>query len=83
MHRVLKPGGRTYIGGGFGNKELFESVSAEMIRKNPEWKEFAEKNMSEENRARFKIMLKDIRIPDYEIIEGRLVCPKCRAEALE
>jgi len=70
IYRILKPGGKTYIGGGFGNKELFESVSAEMIRKNPEWKEFARKNMSEENVNRFKTMLKDIGVPDYEVILG-------------
>lgn len=70
IYRVLKPGGRTYIGGGFGNKELFESVSAEMIRKNPEWKEFARKNMSDENVKRFKDMPADIGVPDYSIVSG-------------
>ena len=70
IYRVLKPGGKTYIGGGFGNKELFESVSAEMIRKNPEWKEFSKKNMSDENIKRFKDMLVDIGVPDYDIIHG-------------
>ena len=68
IYRVLKPGGKTYIGGGFGNKDIFESVSAEMIRKNPEWKEFAEKNMSDENVLRFKTMLEDINVPEYEVI---------------
>ncbi|EHQ36124.1 class I SAM-dependent methyltransferase [Methanoplanus limicola] len=70
IYRILKPGGKTYIGGGFGNKELFESVSAEMIRKNPEWEEFSRKNMSDENIKRFKDMLVDIGVPDYDIIHG-------------
>ncbi|UUX92587.1 class I SAM-dependent methyltransferase [Methanoplanus endosymbiosus] len=70
IYRILKPGGKTYIGGGFGNKELFESVSAKMIRKNPKWKEFNRKNISEENVTRFKNMLEDIGVPDYEVILG-------------
>ena len=70
IYRVLKPGGRTYIGGGFGNRELAKCVSAEMIRKNPDWEEFSRKNMSDENVQIFKDMLEEIKIPDYNIVRG-------------
>ncbi|WP_254059036.1 class I SAM-dependent methyltransferase [Methanogenium sp. MK-MG] len=70
IYRVLKPGGMTYIGGGFGNKELRDEISATMIKKNPDWKEFNRKNISPENAERFQIMLDEIGVPKYEIILG-------------
>jgi ubiquinone/menaquinone biosynthesis C-methylase UbiE len=70
IYRVLKPGGKTYIGGGFGNRELRDSISAEMIRRNPDWKEFNRKNISPENAERFRTMLDEIGVPSYEIVYG-------------
>ena len=35
--RVLKPGGRAYIGGGLGPPELRESLRAQVHKHNPEW----------------------------------------------
>jgi len=70
IYRALKPGGRTYIGGGFGTKELRDEISAAMIKKNPEWKEFNRKNISPENVERFRTMLHEIGVQDYEIILG-------------
>jgi ubiquinone/menaquinone biosynthesis C-methylase UbiE len=70
IYRVLKPGGKTYIGGGFGNRALRDSISAEMIRRNPDWKEFNRKNISPENVERFRTMLDEIGVPSYEIIHG-------------
>ena len=70
VYRILKPGGKTYIGGGFGNKELRDEISAAMIKKNPEWKEFNKKNISPENVERFRAMLDEIGVPAYEIILG-------------
>ncbi|WP_459202194.1 class I SAM-dependent methyltransferase [Methanococcus sp. CF] len=70
IYRVLKPGGKTYIGGGFGNKELRDSISAEMIRRNPDWKEFNRKNISQENVERFRAVLDDIGVSTYELILG-------------
>ncbi|MDG6256873.1 MAG: class I SAM-dependent methyltransferase [Methanomicrobiaceae archaeon] len=70
IYRVLKPDGRTYIGGGFGNRELRDSISAEMIRRNPDWKEFNRKNISPENVARFRTVLEEIGVPSFDIIHG-------------
>jgi len=70
IYRVLRPGGKTYIGGGFGNRELLVSVSAAMIRKYPEWEEKNRKRMSPENLARFRTALEEIGVPAYEIISG-------------
>ena len=70
VYRILKPGGKTYIGGGFGNKELRDEISAAMIKKNPDWKEFNKKNISPENVERFRATLDEIGVPAYEIILG-------------
>ncbi|HDR72826.1 MAG TPA: class I SAM-dependent methyltransferase [Methanoculleus sp.] len=70
IYRVLKPGGTTYIGGGFGNRELRDAIAADMIRRNPDWKEFNEKNISPENVARFRTMLEEIGVPSFAIIYG-------------
>jgi ubiquinone/menaquinone biosynthesis C-methylase UbiE len=70
IYRVLKPGGRTYIGGGFGTRELRDSISAEMIRRNPDWKEFNRKNISPENAGRFRTVLEEIGVPSFDIIYG-------------
>ncbi len=36
--RILKPGGMAYIGGGFGNRELRDSIVAKMSENNPDWR---------------------------------------------
>ncbi len=36
--RVLKPGGMTYIGGGFGNAQLREDIVKTMSENNPDWR---------------------------------------------
>lgn len=36
--RVLKPGGMTYIGGGFGNAQLREDIVKTMSENNPNWR---------------------------------------------
>ncbi|WAI01701.1 class I SAM-dependent methyltransferase [Methanogenium organophilum] len=70
IYRILKPGGKTYIGGGFGNKDLRDEIATAMIKKNPDWEEFNRKNISPENVERFRTMLDEIGVPDYEIILG-------------
>ncbi len=37
IYRVLKPGGKTYIGGGLGNKELVEEIYEKMGKIDPSW----------------------------------------------
>ncbi|MDD5117915.1 MAG: class I SAM-dependent methyltransferase [Sulfuricurvum sp.] len=36
--RVLKPGGMAYVGGGFGNAKLRDSIVQTMSEKNPDWR---------------------------------------------
>ena len=52
IYRVLAPGGKTYVGGGFGTAELRDAVLAAMAKENPDWKSFRDKNLGPENRER-------------------------------
>ncbi len=51
--RILKPGGRSYIGGGFGNAELRDSIVEEMIRRDPDWEKKYRRNMSPDMKQTF------------------------------
>lgn len=67
--RVLAPGGATYIGGGFGSRELREQVIKEMAVRDPEWKCYAKK-MDEDGLDRFKNMFTEIGCGNhYRIID--------------
>ena len=70
IYRILKPGGKTYIGGGFGNAVLRDEISATMIKRNPDWKAFNKNNISPENLERFRAMLNEIGVPEYEMVLG-------------
>lgn len=37
IYRVLKPGGKTFIGGGLGTKELYNDIYKKMQKVNPGW----------------------------------------------
>lgn len=53
IERILKPGGKSYIGGGFGNKELRDRIVEEMIRRDPEWENKFKRNMSADMKQTF------------------------------
>jgi ubiquinone/menaquinone biosynthesis C-methylase UbiE len=69
IYRVLKPGGMTYVGGGFGTSELSRRIFAEMERRDSEWVNFR-KRMAEENRKEKAIrFLQGARIPAFDVID--------------
>ncbi|MDD4127036.1 MAG: class I SAM-dependent methyltransferase, partial [Methanomicrobium sp.] len=68
IYRVLKPGGKTYVGGGFGNKEIFYNVCCEMDMMNPDWSKMRKENLSTKNKIRFETALKDIGVENYRIL---------------
>lgn len=70
IHRVLAPGGATYIGGGFGNLELKEQVVAEMLKRNPKWDCYAKKKTGEDGHKKFADMFTKLGIESsYRIID--------------
>lgn len=63
VYRILAPGGRTYVGGGFGSASLLEAVSAEMRRENPDWQAFREKNLGPGNKKRIGGVIAELGFP--------------------
>ena len=63
IHRVLAPGGKTYVGGGFGTAELRDAVLVAMTKENPDWKDFRDKNLGPENQKRVVGILADLGLP--------------------
>lgn len=70
IHRVLAPGGATYIGGGFGSLELREKVVAEMLKRNPAWDCYAKKKTGADGKERFARMFEELGCQEnYHIID--------------
>jgi len=68
IYRVLRPGGRTFIGGGFGTPELRAAIVAQMRESNPTWEEMMKRNMGPQKDAEIKRCLEKALIPDVQII---------------
>ena len=68
IYRVLRPGGRSFVGGGFGTPALKEAITAKMRETDPSWEEKVRGNMGREKDAELRKCLKDTQIPDVEII---------------
>lgn len=72
IHRVLKPGGTTFIGGGFGNAVVKESIRLQMSARNQGKDQFGDKmraNLGPEMRARFEQGLRMAAINQYRILQ--------------
>jgi len=68
--RVLKPGGKTSIGGGFGSSELKKAIFEEMARKNDKFSQKSKGRLSPENIERIKNAIVESDIEKYEIYHG-------------
>lgn len=69
IFRVLAPGGLTYIGGGFGGRELREQMVAEMLKRDPTWDCYAKKKADAGHIQRFQEMFEEIGCLSYRIID--------------
>jgi ubiquinone/menaquinone biosynthesis C-methylase UbiE len=67
IYRVLKPGGNTYIGAGFGCKELKESIFAKMEVKQPGWGAKRKERLSPENQQRIQAALDKSAVCKYRM----------------
>jgi ubiquinone/menaquinone biosynthesis C-methylase UbiE len=65
--RVLKPGGKTFIGGGFGNAELKDQIYKQMAEIRPDWHKEVKERQKNMNDDKIRNSLKASRIPGYEI----------------
>lgn len=67
IYRVLKPGGRTHIGGGFGSGELKKAIFEEMAKKDKGFAENIKNRMTPENIRRIKAALDQSHAASYDI----------------
>jgi len=73
IYRVLAPDGWAYIGGGFGSREIKETIEHEMTSRNQGNNEFSakvRKNLGMETRARFEAALETAGIDDFFILHN-------------
>lgn len=73
IHRILAPGGRTWIGGGFGTAALQESIRLQMAERNKGSNAFGDKmrcNLGPERRAQFETALQAANIAEYRIVHS-------------
>lgn len=68
IYRILKKGGMTYIGGGFGNKDLKEKIHKAMLEKNPNWHKQVKERLKQINQKTIKNILQKSNIKTYKII---------------
>ena len=69
IFRVLKPGGKTYIGGGFGSAELKKVIFEEMAKTNDSFKNGKGK-LTQENIERIKKAVEESNVQKYDITHG-------------
>lgn len=69
--RILKPGGYTYIGGGFGSKELKEKIFKIMEEKEPNWSDITYGRMESLKNKNLPLILGKIKNITYEIIDTK------------
>ena len=70
IHRVLAPGGRAVIGGGFGSAELKEQISRTMEARDKEpgqWRAKLKRNLSTETGQTYESALREAGVTDFGI----------------
>lgn len=68
IRRVLRPGGKAFIGGGFGNAATFAAVRETMDTIDPTWIDGVRRRLGQETADRFRDALERAGIEDYEIL---------------
>jgi ubiquinone/menaquinone biosynthesis C-methylase UbiE len=72
IYRVLKPGGQTHIGGGFGTPELKKFIFEEMAKKNDGFAEMSKKRMGPENMQRIRTALDQSLARQYQMTQSEI-----------
>jgi ubiquinone/menaquinone biosynthesis C-methylase UbiE len=69
IYRVLRPGGRTFVGGGFGTPALKAEITEKMRVIDPEWEVKAAGRLAPKNKDAIRRDLEKTGISPYEIHE--------------
>jgi ubiquinone/menaquinone biosynthesis C-methylase UbiE len=68
LHRILKPGGKGYVGGGAGSAALSQAIDEEMDRRGLEWKHRAKLKYTKKDHKYFHETMHKAGIARFEII---------------
>lgn len=68
IRRVLRPGGKAFIGGGFGDAATFAAVRETMDTIDPTWIDNVRRRLGQETADQFREALESAGIPDYDIL---------------
>ncbi|MBU1172448.1 MAG: class I SAM-dependent methyltransferase [Proteobacteria bacterium] len=74
IYRVLKPGGKTYIGGGFGSDAIKKEISRKMEQRKQggdTWKKKVSERLGPDAVDRFNKLLTESGIPDFAIFQDQ------------
>lgn len=69
IRRILRPGGRTFVGGGFGTPALKAAITEKMREIDPEWEAKAAERLSRKNKDAIRRELEQAGITAYDIHE--------------
>ncbi len=67
IYRVMAPGGKAFIGGGFGTPGLKKQIDEEMRRLQPNWSEHLRKNIGAAAPEKYRTVMAEAGIADYYI----------------
>ena len=68
IYRVLKPGGKTYIGVGLGNKETMEAIVVQMRKTEPDWPKSVKKRQNALSSDKYQDLFREMGF-DFDIID--------------
>lgn len=77
IRRVLKPGGRGYVGGGLGSRELAEEINREMMKRGAEWRNKPTPRVRKKDTAEWREIMDKAGFTRYEVIRddsGSWIC---------
>lgn len=66
--RILRPGGKGYVGGGLGSSVLAEEISQEMIRRGAEWQNKPKTKFRKSDSAEWEVIMEKAGFSEYEVI---------------
>lgn len=68
MRRVLRPGGRGFVGGGLGSRELADRINEEMIRRGADWRNKPTPKVTKKDTAEWSEIMEKAGFARYQVI---------------
>jgi SAM-dependent methyltransferase len=69
FYRVLRPGGKVYVGGGMGSSKLGDEIAIEMVKRDPQWAMRPKMKTRRRDSAQLAESMRKAGFSIYEIID--------------